>query len=220
MDSIRKFSNLIKKCGLRKAIYRSLIYLSSKKEDASYGDYKRTHFLGIEGGVIEIGVGYGSNFNYYGSINSLTLIEPDVIDRGELDKKLKHFQIKNISIVEKPFEEVVFEASSFDILIATLVLCSVKDPVHFLNVIHKVLKPGGKFFFLEHVRAKSVLQHVLQDIVNPLWCGISGGCQCNRDTGAQLLSDARFNVLSCDYFRTVAGFPWVKDHVIGVLEKK
>ncbi|MDP2630313.1 MAG: methyltransferase domain-containing protein [Candidatus Uhrbacteria bacterium] len=220
MDYLRKFIGFIKKWGLRKAVYRSLIYLSSKKEDTLYGDYKRKHFVGIEGNIVEVGVGYGSNFTYCGSIDSLTLIEPDVIDKDDLDKKLRQLQIKRLSIIEKPFEDVALQASSIDTFVASLVLCGVKDPAHFLNLVYEALKPGGKFFFLEHIRAKSVLRRTLQDLINPFWCGLSGGCRCNRKTDTQLLSDSRFTVLSHDTFRTVAGFPWVKDHVIGVLEKK
>jgi len=168
---------------------------------------------------MEIGVGFGANFSYYGTIKRLTLIEPDVIDAHDLNKKLEHVKAENILLIEKPIEEMALTPSSADAIVATLIFCSVTDPEQLLNVVHQTLKSGGKFFFLEHIRAKSFLQRTFQYIVNPFWHAISGGCQCTRATDVQLLSDPRFAVVSSDFFRTKAGFPWVKDHVIGVLEK-
>ena len=169
---------------------------------------------------MEICVGYGSNFPYYVSVNNLTLIEPDVIDRDDLRKKLEGITVKTTTLIERPFEKVQLAPSSFDGVVATLVFCSVKEGYQFLDAINKALKIGGTFFFLEHIKSKSLPRRLLQHLINPIWRAISGGCQCNRPTDVRLLSDSRFTVLSSDYFRTSAGFPWVKDHVIGVIKKK
>lgn len=219
MNSFSKFVRLAKKFGLRKAIYRTLIYLSSKKEDTLYDYYKQKHFKGISGDVVEIGVGYGSNFPYYGTVNTLALIEPDVIERDDLLDKLERSYITHFSLIEKPFEEVTLASSSADAIVTTLVFCSVKNPSQFLHVIYQTLKPGGSLFFLEHIRAKSLFRRILQRMVNPFWRGISGGCQCDRRTDAQLFSDTRFTVMSHDYFQISSGFPWVRTHVVGVLKK-
>ena len=220
MHILSKFFRLVKKFGLRKAIYRSLIYVSSKKEDASYADYKQKYFKGINGDVVEIGVGYGSNFTYYGKIGNLTVIEPDIIERDDLRNKLERVCAKHYTLIEKPFEDASLKPLSADVIIATLLFCSIRDAAQLLTNIHETLKPGGKFFFLEHIRSKSRMRRMMQWIVNPLWRGISGRCQCIRATDTQLLTDNRFTAVSHEYFRTIAGFPWVKDHVIGVLEKK
>lgn len=220
MSYFLKFIRLVRKVGLRKAIYRSLVFISSKREDTKYSDFKQKHFKEINGGVLEIGVGFGQNFPYYGAVENLTLIEPDLVDPGELQKRIKDTRLENVELHEKLFEDVSLAPASLDSILATLVFCSVHNPSEFLDFVERALKPGGRFFFLEHIKSKNSLRALLQSAVNPLWYGISGGCQCARASDKLLLEDSRFKVISHDYFQTTDGLPWVKDHVIGVLEKK
>ncbi len=204
---------------MRKAIYRSLVFVLSKKDDTLYGDHKRKHFTGIAGNVVEIGVGFGSNFSYYGVVGTVTLIEPDIIDRPDLDKKIAGLQAKQVTVFEKSIEEVMLPLASADAVIATLVFCSVADSTQFLDAIHRSLKTGGRLYFMEHIRGKTFLRRLLQYAVNPFWLLISGGCQCTKATDVLLTSDPRFIIVSKEHFRITDGPPWVRDHVIGVLEK-
>ncbi|PIR45317.1 MAG: hypothetical protein COV10_00315 [Candidatus Vogelbacteria bacterium CG10_big_fil_rev_8_21_14_0_10_51_16] len=220
MGYIPKFFRLVRRFGLRKAIYRSVVFLWTDKEDTVYGDYKRKHFVGITGDIVEIGVGQGANFAYYHNVGTITLVEPDVIDRPELDAKIKALQAKEVVVLEKQFEAVALAPASTDVVMATLVFCSVADSIRFLDKIHRALKTGGRFYFLEHIQAKTFLRRLLQYAVNPFWFFVSGSCQCVKATDRLFAADPRFKVISQEHFCIKDGFPWVRDHVIGVLEKK
>ncbi len=78
--------------------------------------------------------------------------------------------------------ELPFEDDSFDTAVATLVLCTVSDPGQALREIDRVLKPGGRFIFVEHVRADDPGLAKWQDRLHPLWVRFGHGCHCNRPT--------------------------------------
>ncbi|RMD46521.1 MAG: class I SAM-dependent methyltransferase, partial [Aquificota bacterium] len=117
-----------------------------------YGDYKRELFNKLGKKVLEIGVGTGTNLSYYKPETDLTAIEPSKDMLSFFLKKAKNYPI-NISVKEGFAENLPFEENSFDSVVSTLVLCSVFSPVKVIEEIKRVLKPGGMFVFIEHVKA-------------------------------------------------------------------
>ena len=91
-------------------------------------------------------------------------------------------------MVEAPGEALPFPDDSFDTVALTLVLCTVPDPAAALREIARVLKPGGRFLFLEHVRADDPGLAKWQDRLHGPWYVFGHGCHCNRDTLATLKS--------------------------------
>jgi len=88
--------------------------------------------------------------------------------------------------VPAPAEELPFADGSFDVVVSTLVLCGVDDVGRSLAEVRRVLRPGGRLVFLEHVRAPDGSRLArAQDRFNPLWRAVAG-CDCNRDTVASL----------------------------------
>jgi SAM-dependent methyltransferase len=85
-------------------------------------------------------------------------------------------------VVEAPAESLPFDDDSFDTAVATLVLCTVTDPTRALREIDRVLRPGGRFIFVEHVRATDPGLAKWQDRLHPLWIRFGHGCNCNRPT--------------------------------------
>jgi ubiquinone/menaquinone biosynthesis C-methylase UbiE len=100
-------------------------------------------------------------------------------------------------------QKLPFEDGSFDTVVATLLFCSVADPMAGLRELRRVLKPGGSYLFIEHVRPRGRSFAGLADLATPLWRRIAGGCHLNRDTEAAI-REAGFSIdHGCDYARGV-----------------
>jgi SAM-dependent methyltransferase len=84
--------------------------------------------------------------------------------------------------VRAPGELLPFEDDSFDTVVETLVLCTVADPEATAAEIRRVLKPDGRFLFMEHVRSDKPRLGRLQDRLEGPWKKFADGCHCNRRT--------------------------------------
>ncbi len=147
-----------------------------------YGDYKRELFDKLGKKVLEIGVGTGTNLSYYKPETDLTAIEPSKDMLSFFLKKAKNYLI-NISVKEGFAENLPFEENSFDSVVSTLVLCSVFSPVKVIEEIKRVLKPGGMFVFIEHVKApERSITSKAQNILYKSWKWLFEGCDIKRDT--------------------------------------
>ena len=87
-----------------------------------------------------------------------------------------------VQVVETGAEHLPFEDDSFDTAVTTLVLCTVDDPERAVSELARVLKPGGRLIFLEHVRSPDPGLAKWQDRLHPLWVRFGHGCHCNRPT--------------------------------------
>jgi SAM-dependent methyltransferase len=144
------------------------------------------------GRVLELGVRSGPNFRYYPSHVALiaTDIEGDPLARTSRQRAHRHVQAYGVA----DGQCLPFADQSFDAVVATLVFCSIPDPALALREVARVLRPGGAFHSIDHVRCDQVAAvGWLQDILNPPWHAITGGCNLNRRTEA-LLGQAGFTV--------------------------
>jgi SAM-dependent methyltransferase len=104
---------------------------------------------------------------------------------------------------------------SFDTVVSTLVLCTVEDPDQTLDEVARVLRSGGYFLFVEHVRSGSIRTARWQDRLNPWWSLYACGCQCNRDTLSSIdRSPLRVADLRRDRLRWIS--PLVRPLIVGV----
>jgi ubiquinone/menaquinone biosynthesis C-methylase UbiE len=105
-----------------------------------------------------------------------------------------------VEVVDGLAERLPFADGSFDAAVAALVLCSVTDQHAALREVHRVLRPGGRLYFLEHVRADTPgmrrLQRAVDATIGPR---LLGGCHCGRDTAAAVES-AGFALTRLDRF--------------------
>jgi ubiquinone/menaquinone biosynthesis C-methylase UbiE len=85
-----------------------------------------------------------------------------------------------------PAEALPFPDDSFDTAVSTLALCTVADPSRALAEVRRVLKPGGRLLFVEHVRHDDARQARRQDRMDPIWRRLGHGCRCNRPTEASI----------------------------------
>jgi ubiquinone/menaquinone biosynthesis C-methylase UbiE len=151
-------------------------------EKAGLRDMRRELLAQASGRTLEVGAGTGLNADLYpDSVTELVLTEPDRFMASKLRAKRPAAEV-----IEAPGESLPFEDDSFDTVALTLVLCTVPDPPAALREIARVLKPGGRFLFLEHVRADDAKLARWQDRLERPWCLFGDGCHCNRDTLATI----------------------------------
>jgi ubiquinone/menaquinone biosynthesis C-methylase UbiE len=152
------------------------------------------------GRVLEVGIGTGANLLYYPAEVELTSIDPNENFLKRAHHRAAAFG-RPITLFVGHAEELPFADQSFDTVIAAFVFCTVADPVQALHEVHRVLKPGGQFKLLEHVRVRNPLGAKIQDLLTPLWKHIANGCHLNRDTLSSVQSNG-FRVESTqEYFR-------------------
>lgn len=155
-------------------------------EEGGLGEMRRELLAGARGRVVEIGAGTGVNLELYPeAVEDLTLVEPDPHMRARLREKLARSG-RRASVAEAPAERLPFGDGEFDTAVATLVLCTVPNPEAAVAELARVLRPGGKLLFIEHVRAEDPGLARWQDRLEKPWRFLGDGCHCNRDTVATL----------------------------------
>lgn len=143
---------------------------------------RRRTLAQAQGRILEIGFGTGMNLQYYPpSVRRIEAIDPDV----DLDRySAPRIAASNIEVDFHHLDaaHLPFAAESFDTVTCTLTLCSIADVEHALGEIRRVLKPGGRFLFLEHGLSPEPGVARWQHRLTPLQQRIAGGCHLNRHT--------------------------------------
>ncbi len=151
-------------------------------EEAGLADVRHDSLADARGRVVEIGAGTGLNLSHYPpEVEELVCTEPDEHMAKRLERKVAEGG-RATRVVHAPAERLPFEDDSFDTAVSTLVLCTVEDPARALAEIARVLRPGGRFVFVEHVRSSEPRLARWQDRLHPLWKAFGNGCNCNRPT--------------------------------------
>jgi SAM-dependent methyltransferase len=186
-------------------------------EENGLGEMRRALLAEAHGRVVEIGAGTGVNLDLYGpGIEDLTLVEPDPHMGAKLRERLAERAARPPAsgapaatgttpparlpataasgaptrLVAAPAEAIPVPDDTFGTAVATLVLCTVPDPVAAIDELARVLKPGGRLLFIEHVRADDPSSARWQDRLEKPWRFMADGCYCNRDTAATLGASA------------------------------
>ncbi|MBI3091766.1 MAG: class I SAM-dependent methyltransferase [Candidatus Tectomicrobia bacterium] len=163
-------------------IFPWLMDLSMRSESISAE--RRRVLRDVAGDVLEIGFGTGLNLPHYvvgpDGVRSLTALDPS---RGMAKRAARRLRQAPLAVRLEvlPAERLPFADEQFDAAVSTWTLCSVADPAPALAGLRRVLKRGGRFFFLEHGRAQAEHLRRWQDRLNPLQRRIACGCNLNRD---------------------------------------
>ncbi len=153
-------------------------------EEAGLGERRHALLASAGGRVIEIGAGTGVNLAHYpDAVTDLVLTEPEEPMAKRLEKRAQSEpNDRPVTVVRTAAESLPFPDNHFDTAVCTLVLCTVRDPERTLSELDRVLKPGGRLLFLEHVRSDDPRLAKWQDRFAPLWRRLGHGCNCNRPT--------------------------------------
>ena len=169
------------------AIYNPFLWLGERR---GMRERRRRLLAGARGRVLEIGAGTGLNVEHYpDGIETLVLAEPVEEMAARIDVSGRSGTTP-VSVVRARAEDLPFADDMFDTVVSTMVLCTVEDAERSIAEIRRVLAPGGRLLFCEHVRSESARLARWQDRLARPWAAFAEGCQCNRDTleaiGAEL----------------------------------
>ena len=170
------------------------------------------------GRTLEIGAGSGLNLPHYtAAVTELVVSEPSPHMLAHLRSELKDEPppVGSWKLVEAGGEGLPFEDDSFDTVVATYVLCTIPDPARALAEIARVLKPGGRYLFLEHVHAgEGTALGRFQDLIEVPHRYIAAGCYPNRRT-EQLLEESPLRLERLEHGRQPRSIPTVRPTIIG-----
>ena len=163
--------------------------------------HRKASLLGpLTGDILEVGPGTGVNLRYYASGIHWIGLEPNPFMHSHLQDTARRLGL-HIDLRRGTGERIELPDGSIDAVVATLVLCSVKDIAAVLQEVHRVLKPGGKFVFVEHVAAPvGTGLRRLQNLGTPLTRWLGDGCHLNRETW-HFIESAGFREVRCEHLR-------------------
>lgn len=151
-------------------------------ERVGLGTLRGNLLAGARGRTVELGSGTGLNLPYYpADLFELILTEPEPAMRARLERTL-HRSGCRARVLDASAERLPFADDTVDTLVTTFVLCTVDAPDVALREIERVLRPGGRLLFLEHVRSESPRLAWWQDRLAGPWRRFAEGCRCNRAT--------------------------------------
>jgi SAM-dependent methyltransferase len=204
------------KRGLRARLFAKSMAQGNDEHDRLIEPYKRKLLTDLHGELLEIGPGSGPNLSYYPPDVHWTGVEPNPYMHPYLRAAAAQ-QGRVIDLRTGYTEALPVEDQSMDAVVSTLVLCSVHDLRASLAEIKRVLKPGGKFVFIEHVAAEpgSGLRR-MQNFIRPLWSFFADGCHPNREIWRRL-EEAGFAQLEIEHF--TIDVPIIKPHIAGYAVK-
>ncbi|MCA9462583.1 MAG: class I SAM-dependent methyltransferase [Nitrospirales bacterium] len=169
---------------------------------AAFGPLRESVLAQASGEVLEIGFGTGANLPFYAShIRWVAAIDPNPgmvsLARPQISQQPR--LAGRIHWIMASGEALPFLTDSFDSVVSTMTLCSVPNISSAIQEIHRVLKPGGKFVFLEHGQSPDDSVRRWQEWLTPYWKHLGDGCHLNRPM-ARLIHAQSWTLLSLTNF--------------------
>ncbi|NXS62174.1 MET7A protein, partial [Brachypteracias leptosomus] len=199
-------------------IYNQKVYKQKQELFSNLGK-----FAGPSGQLrlLEIGTGTGANFQFYPPGCRLTCTDPNPNFTKFLLKSLsenQHLKLER-SVVASGEDLHEVEDGAVDVVVCTLVLCSVTNCRRVLAEVLRVLRMGGAFFFLEHVAADpSSWTYFWQKVCDPAWKYLGDGCSLSRETQKEL-EKTNFSELNLRCIRVTPHWSPTSPHIIGYAVK-
>jgi ubiquinone/menaquinone biosynthesis C-methylase UbiE len=178
------------------------------------GQRKASVFAGLPSNVVELGSGVGANLRYLSAGTRLTAIEPNPYMHERLQRAAGRSGV-DLEIRSVVAERIDLPDASTEAVISSLVLCTVNDPTAVLAEIRRVLVPGGRFSFVEHVAAKPrTPTRWSQRVLRRPWAWVFEGCSCERDLSS-LIASAGFTSVDISPYRIHSPFVPFNTHIAG-----
>lgn len=156
----------------------------------------------LEGRVLDLGAGTGAMFPYFSEAASsgysfiVSAIEPDPHMRKQAQNRAERLDL-DVDIRSGVAESLPYANDSFDIVIASMVFCTIPDVETVISEAVRVLQPGGEFRFLEHV-ADDGWRRRLQSVFAPLWKTVVGGCHLTRRTPSLFAQEEELDIVELE----------------------
>jgi ubiquinone/menaquinone biosynthesis C-methylase UbiE len=161
--------------------------------------YRRELLADVGGNILELGFGTGLNLPYYPPhVRKITTVDPNIGMHRRAGRRIKHAGVE----VDRRVlggERLPFEDSTFDAVVSTFTLCSIEEVAQAMREVYRVLRPGGKFLFLEHGLSPDLNVQKWQHRLNWLQMRLAGGCHLDRDMRA-LVTAQPFASVQMDEF--------------------
>ncbi len=178
---------------------------------------RRVLLAGLSGRVLEVGAGTGINLAHYPvAVDEIVVTEPEPHLR-ELLRAAAAASSRDVQVFDAAAERLPFADRSFDVVVLSLVLCSVSDPGRALAEVARVLREDGELRFLEHVASDRASHARIQRAADRAgWPVLSGGCHLGRDSLAAIRA-AGFVIERCERFAfRLSALDPPKAHVVGI----
>ena len=165
------------------------------------------------GRVLEVGAGTGRNFAHYPhpEVKEVVAVEPDPHMRRRAEARVAAAAVP-IRLTEGTAESLPVPDGSIDVIVSTLVLCSVDEPDAAIGEWRRVLRPRGSVLLIEHMRSDVPSRARIQDLLTPVWRRIAANCHLNRRSLAAI-DRGGFEFHESE--RLAVGAPWVQPIVAG-----
>jgi Methylase involved in ubiquinone/menaquinone biosynthesis len=181
----------------RRVIFPQLLDLALSGERIER--YRRQLLAHVQGSVLEIGFGTGLNLSCYPEhIRKITGVDPNP-GMGSLARRRIASSPIAVDWQVADAQKLPFPSQSFDSVVSTWTLCSIPNVAKALREIRRVLRAGGKLFFLEHGLSEDPQVQRWQNCLNPIQKVIADGCNLNRDM-ARLIREAGFRFEQLERF--------------------
>lgn len=200
--------------GLGKRMFAAWYDLLNAGVEGRVSPYRRLTAGRAGGSVLEIGGGTGANLGFYPPGADLTFVEPNPHMSRRLQRNAEGRGIA-ISIVPGFGEHLPFDDATFDTAVTTLVLCMVSDVGRVVAEVRRVLKPGGRFLFYEHVASSHWRIRAWQGLMNPIWRFVTTGCNLDRNISDEI-EGAGFSKVEFRRFSLSVGLPVTIPNIVGV----
>ena len=202
---------------VRHPIFARFFDRFSQGMEQEVGPYRDEMLAGLSGRVLEIGAGNGMNFaRYPATVDEVVALEPEPYLREKAEAAARSAPVR-VTVREGVAHPLPLEDASFDVAVASLVLCSVPEPDDAIAELRRVLRPGGELRFLEHVRSSRPRKARVQQVLDGagVWPWLIGGCHTARDTLAAL-EHAGFTLERVRRVDVGAAANPANPHVVGV----
>jgi ubiquinone/menaquinone biosynthesis C-methylase UbiE len=193
---------------------------SEAAEQKGVADQRRRMLAGLAGEAVEVGAGNGLNFSHYPrAVTLVHAFEPDPYLRGLASRAADDSSVP-VKVGDAVAEDLPLEDGSVHAAVASLVLCSVRDPVQAIAELRRVVRPGGELRFNEHVVSERPLGRALQRAADAtIWPTVSGGCHLGRDTQTAL-ERGGFRIERVESFVfSVSALDPPKTHILGTARR-
>jgi len=168
-----------------------LINFAMQRDDATR--LRAAYVPGATGTVLEVGIGSGLNLPHYAhGVRHLYGIDPsaELLAMATAQTSSAPFPV---DLSRQSAERIQLTDATVDTVVVTWSLCSIENPRAALAEIRRVLKPGGRFIFVEHGLAPDADVQRWQNRLTPVWRRLAGGCHLNRPI-ADLIRESGFAI--------------------------